>query len=105
MPEIERAEKRQGLHLAWFCNTLVESKRNSLAPSPKVRFKCESRAKLKLRLSAPQPPGYAADHSHYGSGKGGPAVEAMPDQLPFSSQKVTDRDKRAHPSETAGISV
>jgi len=44
MPEIERAEKRQGLHLACFTSAVVESKRNSPAPTLKMAFKCESRA-------------------------------------------------------------
>lgn len=43
MPEIESAEKRQGLHLACFTRTVVESKRNSPAPTVKTAFKCESR--------------------------------------------------------------
>jgi DDE family transposase len=44
MPEIESAEKRQGLHLACFTRTVVESKRNSPAPTVKTAFRCESRA-------------------------------------------------------------
>jgi len=45
MPEIESAEKRLGLHLACFTRTVVESKRNSPAPTVKTASKCESRAK------------------------------------------------------------
>jgi len=48
MPEIESAEKRQGLHLACFTRTVVESKRNSPAPTVKTAFKCESRANRTL---------------------------------------------------------
>src|SRR6516165_11058511 len=45
MPEMEGSEKRQGLHLACFRSTAVESKRNSPARSPKMPAKCESQAK------------------------------------------------------------
>jgi hypothetical protein len=51
MPEIESAEKRQGLHLACFTRTVVESKRNSLAPTVKTAFKCESRVSGDLQAS------------------------------------------------------
>src|SRR4051794_4788485 len=44
MAEIEGSEKRQGLHLASFSSTAVETKRNSPAPNPKMHSKCESRA-------------------------------------------------------------
>jgi len=49
MPEIESAEKRLGLHLACFTRTVVESKRNSPAPTVKTASKCESRASLNVR--------------------------------------------------------
>src|SRR5579862_6026746 len=42
MPEIEASEKRQGLHLACFRSTAVESKENFLARTPKMSAKCES---------------------------------------------------------------
>src|SRR5947209_9450442 len=48
MPEIESSEKRQGLHLACFCSTAVESKQNSPARTPKMPGKCESRANHEL---------------------------------------------------------
>src|ERR1051325_1327451 len=45
MAEIDASEKRQGLHLACFSHSDVESKRNSLARPPKMRLKCESQAR------------------------------------------------------------
>ena len=44
MPEIDGSEKRQGLHLACFRSTAVESKENFLAPTPEMPAKCESQA-------------------------------------------------------------
>jgi len=44
MPEIEASEKRQGLHLACFPSTAIESKENFLARTPKMPAKCESQA-------------------------------------------------------------
>jgi hypothetical protein len=44
MPDIQVSEKRQGLHLACFRSTAVESKENSPARTPKIPGKCESRA-------------------------------------------------------------
>ena len=44
MPEIEASEKRQGLHLACFRSTSIESKENFLARTPKMPAKCESQA-------------------------------------------------------------
>src|ERR1041384_7094598 len=46
MAEIDASEKRQGLHLACFSHSDVESKRNSLARPPKMRLKCESQVSL-----------------------------------------------------------
>ena len=42
MPKIEASEKRQGLHLACFRCTAVESKKNSPAQTPKMPANCES---------------------------------------------------------------
>jgi len=46
MPEIEGSEKRQGLHLACFRSTAVESKENSPARTPKRAAKCESQVSI-----------------------------------------------------------
>src|SRR5450755_2902088 len=57
MPEIDGSEKRQGLHLACFRSTAVESKENFLAPTPEMPAKCESqvsrRSAAQFRSSFP----------------------------------------------------
>jgi len=51
MPEIDGSEKRQGLHLACFRSTAVESKENFLAPTPEMPAKCESQVSSEMPFS------------------------------------------------------
>jgi hypothetical protein len=51
MAEIAGSEKWQGLHLACFRSTAIESKKNSLARPPKTPVKCESQARGYCLLS------------------------------------------------------
>ena len=50
MAEIAGSEKRQGLHLACFRRTAIESKENSPPRPPKMPIKCESQVSRQLRL-------------------------------------------------------
>src|SRR5579863_2012004 len=77
MPEIEASEKRQGLHLACFRSTSIESKENFLARTPKMPAKCESQANLQALCEPPAlPETGAAKRADAGGGEGQMLKEA-----------------------------